>query len=213
MIDDITGLKPGHDSSVALMEAAQLRGHRILITTAARLSYTDGRATAPRRPVTPKPAVRHDQQWIIDPEWFKLGPASLYRLGDAAAVFMRTDPPVDGQYLRATYLLDLVDATRTLMVNSPSGVRNANEKLFALRLPELGRQPSSPRTVRLSARLSLSGAVRCSSPPMAWPGAGSSFSTQPTPTLARCWIPPRIGAGARSSSSDGCRRRHTATGG
>ena len=95
VIDDITGLKPCHDSSVALMEAAQLRGHRILITTAARLSYTDGRATALCCPVTLKPAVRHEQQWIIDPEWFTLGPASLYRLGDAAAVFMRTDPPVD----------------------------------------------------------------------------------------------------------------------
>ena len=138
VIDDIAGLKPCHDSSVALMEAAQLRGHRILITTAARLGYTDGHATALCCPVKLQPAVRHEHQWIIDPEWFKLGPASLYRLGDAAAVFMRTDPPVDAQYLRATYLLNLVDATRTLMVNSPSGVRNANEKLFALRVPELG---------------------------------------------------------------------------
>ena len=140
VIDDIAGLKPCHDrSSVALMEAAQLHPDtRILITTAARLGYTDGHATALCCPVTLQPAVRHEHQWIIDPEWFKLGPASLYRLGDAAAVFMRTDPPVDAQYLRATYLLDLVDATRTLMVNSPSGVRNANEKLFALRVPELG---------------------------------------------------------------------------
>jgi glutathione synthase len=138
VIDDIAGLQPCHDTSVALMEAAQQHGHRILITTAARLGYCDGNATALCCPVTLRPAVRHEQQWIIDPEWFKLGPASLYRLSDAAAVFMRTDPPVDAQYLRATYLLDLVDATRTLMVNSPSGVRNANEKLFALRLPELG---------------------------------------------------------------------------
>ncbi len=51
---------------------------------------------------------------------------------------MRTDPPVNAQYLRATYLLDLVDPGRTLLVNSPAGVRNANEKLFALRAPELG---------------------------------------------------------------------------
>jgi acyl-CoA reductase-like NAD-dependent aldehyde dehydrogenase len=42
---------------------------------------------------------------------------------------------------------------------------------------------------------------------------GSSSSTQPIPTSARCLTPPRTGAAARSSSSDGCQRRHTATGG
>lgn len=138
VIDDISGLQPGHDTSVALMEAAQLHGHRILVTTAARLGFADGRATALCRSVTLRPAVLHESRWIADPEWFTLGQRSLYRLADAAVVFMRTDPPVDVQYLRATYLLDLVDTTRTLMVNSPSGVRNANEKLFALRVPELG---------------------------------------------------------------------------
>jgi glutathione synthase len=138
VIDNISGLQPGHDTSVALMEAAQLHGHRILVTTAARLGFADGRAAALCRPVTLRPAVLHESRWIADPEWFTLGPRSLYQLADAAVVFMRTDPPVDAQYLRATYLLDLVDATRTLMINSPSGVRNANEKLFALRVPGLG---------------------------------------------------------------------------
>jgi glutathione synthase len=138
VIDNISGLQPGHDTSVALMEGAQLHGHRILVTTAARLGFADGRAAALCRPVTLRPAVLHESRWIADPEWFTLGQRSLYRLADAAVVFMRTDPPVSAQYLRATYLLDLVDTTRTLMVNSPSGVRNANEKLFALRVPELG---------------------------------------------------------------------------
>jgi glutathione synthase len=138
VIDDISGLQPGHDTSVALMEAAQLRGHRILVTTAARLEFAGGHAAAQCRPITLRPAVLHESRWIADPEWFALGQSSPYRLADAAVVFMRTDPPVDAQYLRATYLLDLVDAARTLMVNSPAGVRNANEKLFALRVPDLG---------------------------------------------------------------------------
>jgi glutathione synthase len=140
VIDELASLQPGHDSSVALMEAAQLLGHRILVTTAGELSFTDGGPTAMCRQVTLRPAVLHDGHWLADPEWFTItdpGPA-LYRLSDADAVFMRTDPPVDAQYLRATYLLDLIDPARTVMVNSPAGVRNANEKLFALRLPELG---------------------------------------------------------------------------
>jgi len=138
VIDEISCLLPGHDSSVALMEAAQLRGHRVLVTTAAKLGYEDGDATAQCRTVNLRSAVLHEGRWITDPEWFVLGGDELYRLSDASAVFMRTDPPVDAQYLRATYLLDLVDPSLTLMVNSPYGVRNANEKLFALRVPELG---------------------------------------------------------------------------
>lgn len=138
VIDAIDTLLPAHDSSVALMEVCQQRGHRVLITTAAELEYTGGRACALCRVVTLRPAMLHDGAWIVDPEWYAATPAQRYRLDDAAAIFMRTDPPVDAQYLRATYLLDLVDTERTLLINSPSGLRHANEKLFALRLPEVG---------------------------------------------------------------------------
>lgn len=50
---------------------------------------------------------------------------------------MRTDPPVDDAYLRATYLLDLVEIDSTLVINSPRGLRNANEKLFGLQAADL----------------------------------------------------------------------------
>lgn len=137
VIDGIADLIPNHDTSVALMEAAQHRGHRVLVTTASELSYGLGEAWAYCTPVTLRPAVLHDEKWLVDPEWFSLGDAQRYRLSDAAVLFMRTDPPVDAAYLRATYLLDLVDESQTLVVNSAAGVRNANEKLFGLHVPEL----------------------------------------------------------------------------
>jgi glutathione synthase len=52
-------------------------------------------------------------------------------------IFMRKDPPFDIGYVFSTYLLDAVDARRTLVVNRPSGLREANEKAFILRFPEL----------------------------------------------------------------------------
>jgi glutathione synthase len=137
VIDEIAELLPNHDTSVALMEATQVRGHRVLVTTASQLSYGLGEAWADCTPVTLRPAVLHDGKWLVDPEWFTLGEEQRYRLSDAAVLFMRTDPPVDAAYLRATYLLDLVDETKTLVVNSAAGVRNANEKLFGLQVPEL----------------------------------------------------------------------------
>lgn len=138
VIDEIATLEPGHDTSVALMEAAQLRGHRVLITSASELGYEQDAVTARCRDVTLRPAVVHDGKWVADTEWFTIGEAHDYRVDDAHAVFMRTDPPVDAQYLRATYLLDLVDPRRTLLINSPEGLRGANEHLYALQTPDLG---------------------------------------------------------------------------
>ena len=48
------------------------------------------------------------------------------------AVFMRTDPPVNDSYLYATYVLDYIDQDKTLVINRPSGIRGANEKMYAL---------------------------------------------------------------------------------
>jgi glutathione synthase len=52
-------------------------------------------------------------------------------------VFMRKDPPFDLAYYFATHLLGLVDPARTLVVNDPRGLREANEKLYALRFPDV----------------------------------------------------------------------------
>jgi glutathione synthase len=54
-----------------------------------------------------------------------------------AAVFMRTEPPVDQTYTAATLILDLVDPARTAMINDPRGLRACSEHLFPLRFPDL----------------------------------------------------------------------------
>lgn len=53
------------------------------------------------------------------------------------AVFMRKDPPFDLAYLSATHILSLVDPASTLVLNHPRGLRDANEKLYALHFPEI----------------------------------------------------------------------------
>ena len=52
------------------------------------------------------------------------------------AVFMRKDPPFDMDYIYATYLLEQLESDGVLVVNKPSSLRDANEKLFALNFPE-----------------------------------------------------------------------------
>ena len=131
--DPLASLNPAHDTSVAIMEAAQQRGHRILVTTATTLSIRDGRAAACCRAVRLIPATLADGHWTAPADWYQAGPQQGLFLDQADAVLMRTDPPVNDAYLRATYLLDYVDPRRTLRVNDPAGLREANEKLFTLR--------------------------------------------------------------------------------
>ena len=50
---------------------------------------------------------------------------------------MRKDPPFDMDYIYATYLLEQLEASGVMVVNKPSSLRDANEKLFALNFPDL----------------------------------------------------------------------------
>ena len=137
VVDPIESLNAAHDTSVALMESAQMRGHRVLVTTMQALGVRDARATAHCTPVHLRPATLHEGRWRACPDWYTAGPSDHRFLDDADAVFVRTDPPVDSAYLRGTFVLDLVDQRRTLLVNGPAGLRHANEKLFSLQFPEL----------------------------------------------------------------------------
>ncbi|MGB8701897.1 MAG: glutathione synthase [Thermosynechococcaceae cyanobacterium] len=136
IIDPIERLDPGHDTSVALMEAAQAQGYEVWVTPLEGLQVVAGKAWAFLQPVTLQPVALVDGIWRAPQPWFSLGEKTLMPLEHMDAVFMRKDPPVSTAYLYATYLLDYVDPTTTLVVNHPQGLRDANEKMFALQFRE-----------------------------------------------------------------------------
>jgi glutathione synthase len=136
IIDPIHRLDPCHDTSVALMEAAQILGHEIWITQANLLSVIDGKAWASLQQVELVPVELVEGRWLAVNPWFKLSPSAFTALETMDAVFMRTDPPVNDAYLYATYILDYVDQNKTLVINDPAGIRSANEKMYALQFSE-----------------------------------------------------------------------------
>jgi glutathione synthase len=136
IIDPIAKLDPGHDTSVALMEAAQQRGHQVWITQASSLGVEHSAAYAWLQPVQLEPVTLQDGLWVAKPDWFKVGEAAWTNLSEMDAVFMRTDPPVTVPYLYATYLLDYVNPATTKVINAPAGIRAANEKMYALQFKE-----------------------------------------------------------------------------
>lgn len=136
IIDPIAKLDPTHDTSVALMEAADSLGHEVWITRAEQLSVIGGKAWGFLQSVKLTPVKLIDGTWKAVQDWYHLGETIFRPLEEMNAVFMRTDPPVDVPYLYTTFILDYVDPAKTLVLNSPSGLRAANEKMFALQFAE-----------------------------------------------------------------------------
>ena len=132
VMDGPDTVDPQTDTSFALISAARERDHSVWHCGAGDVELLDGRVTARARPATPDATA--------DPA-LVLGDEERVDLTGVDAVLIRTDPPFDSAYLHLTLMLDHLDG-HTLVVNSPQGLRNANEKLYATRFPEV-----TPRTI------------------------------------------------------------------
>jgi len=132
IIDPLSKLNPSHDTSVALMEAAQALGHDVWITQAQKLTVVNNQAWANLEKVQLTPAELVEGRWVVSERWYAISDTVSLPLEDMDAVFMRTDPPVTIPYLYATYILDYINPKKTQVINTPTGLRRANEKMYAL---------------------------------------------------------------------------------
>jgi len=129
-MDPIENINIGGDTTFLLMMAAQRRGHTLWVYQPEHLSYEDGKPFARARKVTLR-EVKGDHVTLGDYEKLDLA-------DDLDVILMRQDPPFDIAYITATYFLETVHP-KTLVVNNPTSVRDAPEKLLATRFP--GLQP------------------------------------------------------------------------
>ena len=121
IMDPMERLNYEKDTTVAFIRAAQDRGHESLHTRFNDLFVQDGDVFATVRPVTVTKTA----------PFFTYGEATDVRLADVAGVLIRKDPPFDSAYLYGTLMLERV-RDRTVIMNDPRGLRDANEKLYAL---------------------------------------------------------------------------------
>jgi len=127
-MDPMESIKIAGDSSFALMEAAQARGHSLFHYDVHTLAWecdgsARGKITAHGAPVTVQ---------RVEGDHFTIGerrPIDLAR--DIDVVLMRQDPPFDLGYISAAFILDRLRG-ETLVVNDPREVVNAPEKMFVL---------------------------------------------------------------------------------
>jgi len=132
VMDPVETVRWDTDTSFALMHAAQGRGHRVDHCQMRDLYLEDGRVSA-----TVQRATMH----LVAHAPIVVGERQDVCLHDVDVVFIRKDPPFDSQYLWCTQMLEVLGRD-TLVMNDPRGVRDANEKLYACRFPEL-----MPRTL------------------------------------------------------------------
>lgn len=136
--DPLERLDAATDTSVGLMHAAQDLGAEVWVTEAARLEAVDGRARAAARRIELAPAgPDRGCRWRVPDPWFAVLEARPIWLDQAAAAFLRTEPPVDEVFTAATLIMDLIDPARTVLVNAPQALRECSEHLFPLRFPDL----------------------------------------------------------------------------
>jgi len=120
VMDPIERIDITKDTSFVFIREAQDRGHENFYCGTPDLAFDRGRVVVRAASLT---VSEVQGQWR--------------EASDFQCVFMRKDPPFDTDFFFATHLLSLIDESRTYVFNSAQGLREATEKMFILRFPEL----------------------------------------------------------------------------
>jgi glutathione synthase len=126
ILDPLPELKAYKDTSVAMMRAAQARGHEVWTCEQADL-HAKGKvhANAGRLSLADN-----------DEDWYRAHEKRPAALGTFDAVLMRKDPPFDMEYLTSVWLLSQAEREGARVFNNPAAVRDHNEKLGILEFPQ-----------------------------------------------------------------------------
>jgi len=127
VLDPLDSLKAYKDSSVAMMRAAQARGHAVWATEPAQLHWTKNRVDA---------AALRISLTDNDADWLRRHESATQGLRDFDAVLMRKDPPFDLEYVTSTWFLSAAERDGARVFNSPGAIRDHNEKLSIAEFPK-----------------------------------------------------------------------------
>jgi len=126
IVDPLPQLKAYKDSSIAMMRALAVRGHRVFSVQQPQVYWDEGSTGALATPLKLK----------AGDDWYEAGDAQERALKDFAAVIMRKDPPFDIEYVYSTYLLESAEHEGARVFNRPRAVRDNNEKMAIARFAD-----------------------------------------------------------------------------
>jgi glutathione synthase len=120
VIDAPDSLKAYKDTSVAMMRAAQKRGHAVWVCEQESLHWKQGGVSA---------AAQRISLTDNDEDWHRAHETVERPLAGFGATLMRKDPPFDLEYVVSTWLLSAAARDGARVFNAPDAVRDHNEKL------------------------------------------------------------------------------------
>ncbi len=126
VIDPLESLNLATETSLLLIEEMARRGHTTSVATLPDLYLTEQGAGVRAALITLD---------LSRQPFYALGPAADHPFTDFDLVLMRKDPPVDAEYVAATFVLERAAAV-VPVVNDPVSLRTVNEKLWPLSLPQ-----------------------------------------------------------------------------
>ncbi|HEX7072918.1 MAG TPA: glutathione synthase [Hyphomicrobiaceae bacterium] len=126
-MDPIDRIDIRGDSTFALLLEAQRRGHELFYYEPPNLALDGARLIA-------RGAALRVEDRVGD--HYKLSDRRLVDLAEWDVVLLRQDPPFDMAYITTTHLLERIHP-KTLVVNDPTWVRNAPEKVWVLDFQDL----------------------------------------------------------------------------
>ena len=128
VMDPVEGIDITKDTTYLFLREAQDRGHENYYCGITDLAVVDGTVKARCAPLTLHP---------VQGEHAEVGEFTWTDAHEFECVLMRKDPPFDSDFFFSTHLLSLIDEERTFVFNRPSGLREASEKVYILRYPDL----------------------------------------------------------------------------
>lgn len=120
VVDPLTSLNPKKDSTIAMWESAQARAWRIGVIEDGDLHWQMGEGVSAK------------VKWIaVDRSkspWYRVLGEEVCKLAELDAIVMRKDPPFDSEFVASTWLLSQAEIEGAKVFNSPSAIRDHNEK-------------------------------------------------------------------------------------
>ena len=127
-MDPLESLSLEDDTTLAIIEECLLKNYNIWHFLPKDVSYINGEVMASSKIIL---ELNRD----IQPS-FKTSDLIRKNLKELDLIFLRQDPPFDMSYITSTFLLEYIE-DEVKIINKPSEVRNAPEKLFLNRWKNL----------------------------------------------------------------------------
>lgn len=127
LMDPLSEINIEKDTTFAMLLASQARGWKNKIILPEDIWLQDGIAWGRMQTVTVYDNSKH---------FFDVTDVEEQPLVDLDVLLMRKDPPVNMEFIHLTYLLEQAESQGLLVLNKPSSLRDANEKLFTAWFPQ-----------------------------------------------------------------------------